>query len=182
MSHYRFIDRNVDISPILSQLKEQSQDWLAVSRFDNIGGNTNPRGFLPLVMAVVQPGQNPKDVEAIQNTPLFSRYTSVHEWLATWGIQRTARMAFIRLEPGQTNGRHIDEGQYYLTKDRYHLSLQGRYRYQVGDEVHIIEPGTFFWFDNKIPHSSTNISDVDRIALVFDVPHSPNNPHHSYIQ
>jgi hypothetical protein len=176
MSHYRFIDRNVNVAPILQQLQDNAEDWFAVSKFDNIGGIRNPRGFLPLMMALVPPGQNPKNVEAINKTPLFEKYTEVQKWLRKWGIIDTARMAFIRLKPGESNGTHIDEGTYYLTKDRYHLSIQGRYRYQVGDEVHIIEPGTFFWFNNKIPHSSVSIGDVDRIALVFDVPHSSNNP------
>ena len=73
---------------------------------------------------------------------------------------------------------HIDEGTYYLNKDRYHLSLQSRYQYYVGDETMLVEPGTFFWFNNKIPHGAINVGDVDRISLVFDVPHNQSNPHH----
>ena len=64
------------------------------------------------------------------------------------------------------------------TKDRYHLSLQSRYHYTVGDEEMIVETGTFFWFNNKLPHSAHNIGDVDRISLVWDVPHNKHNPHH----
>jgi quercetin dioxygenase-like cupin family protein len=65
---------------------------------------------------------------------------------------------------------HIDDGAYYLTRDRYHLSIQGDYEYTVDGESRIIRPGTFFWFDNKKPHSAKNVSDVDRLTLVFDVP------------
>lgn len=181
MSHYCFIDRNVDVGGILAQLYQHNEDWYAVSKFDNISGDKQPKGFLPLVMALVSPGENPKNVELLQRTLLYSKYTEVHKWLRSWGIEHTSRMAFIRLKPGESNSRHIDEGTYYATKDRYHLAIQGKYRYQVGDEVHIIEPGTFFWFNNKIPHSSVNIGDEDRIALVFDVPHSPNNPQWKYM-
>ena len=42
----------------------------------------------------------------------------------------------------------------------------------------IVEPGTFFWFNNKLPHGAKNIGNVDRISLVFDVPHHRKNPHH----
>ena len=73
-------------------------------------------------------------------------------------------------------GSHIDSGTYYLTRDRYHLSLQGSYEYWVEDEMHIIEPGTFFWFDNKRYHAAKNVSDVDRLTFVFDVPKSKKNP------
>jgi mannose-6-phosphate isomerase-like protein (cupin superfamily) len=73
-------------------------------------------------------------------------------------------------------GRHIDEGTYYLTRDRYHLSIQGRYEYFVGDESVIVEPGTLLWFNNKLMHGTKNIGDVTRITFVFDVPHSKSNP------
>lgn len=183
MSNYCFLDKNVNVSAILKQLQDNQEDWYAVSKFNNTAGIKEPRGFLPLVMALVDHrDQSPKDTEGLQKTTLYSKYTEIHKWLESWGITDTARMAFIRLAPGESNGTHIDEGKYYLTKDRYHLAIQGRYRYQVGEEVHIIEPGTFFWFDNKVPHSSINIDTVDRIALVFDVPHSSNNPQHRYIQ
>jgi len=42
----------------------------------------------------------------------------------------------------------------------------------------VIEPEECAWFNNKIKHGAINIGDVDRISLVFDVPHSTNNPHH----
>ena len=91
-------------------------------------------------------------------------------------IHNISRGAFFRLPPLGSKGRHIDEGKYYLTRDRYHLSLQGEYLYEVDGEEHIIKPGTFFWFDNKKPHSAVVVSDEDRITFVFDVPHSPTNP------
>ena len=56
------------------------------------------------------------------------------------------------------------------------MSLQGKYRYECNGEEHIIEPGTFFWFSNKLTHSALNVGDVDRITFVFDVPHNKNNP------
>ena len=71
---------------------------------------------------------------------------------------------------------HIDWGTYYLNKDRYHLSIQGRYRYTVGDESVEIEPGTFLWFNNKLEHGTENIGDETRITFVIDVLHSPTNP------
>jgi len=106
------------------------------------------------------------------------------------------------LQPGRSVGWHTDHGTYYKGKDRYHLCLQGAYKYWVGDnpllvsgdmpqhpqteedkqalldtaEMHIIEPGTFFWFDNKKYHRALSIGNVDRISFVFDVPKSKDNP------
>jgi hypothetical protein len=42
--------------------------------------------------------------------------------------------------------------------------------------MHVIEPGTFFWFDNKKYHMSHNNGDIDRLTFVFDVPKGRKNP------
>jgi len=68
-------------------------------------------------------------------------------------------------------GAHIDEGTYYLTRDRYHLSILGRYQYFCGTGSVIVEPGTLLWFNNKLPHGTVNIGNETRITFVFDMPH-----------
>ena len=177
MSNFRFLGHNEPYQPVLQQVLDNPDDWRIVSTYDNIAGNLNPYGFLPLVMAVVPNKRvHPKNSEEQENTSLFDKYTEIHKWLRSWGIQKTSRAAFFRLQVGGTMGSHIDDGLYYLTRDRYHFALQGEYLYEVDGEEHIITPGTFFWFDNKKTHSAKNISNVDRLTFVFDVPKSPNNP------
>jgi len=179
MSNFRFIHTGLDVSKIRDQVLANPQDWQAVSTMKNIGGNLNPYGFLPMVMAVVKQGVSPKDSEMLADTPLKPKYTELYAWLNGQGITQTARAAFFKLPVGGSVGKHIDDGTYYLTKDRFHLSLQGRYLYNVDGEEHIIEPGTFFWFDNKKPHSAKNIGDIDRLTFVFDVPYSLDHPNNS---
>jgi quercetin dioxygenase-like cupin family protein len=177
MSNFRFISFNENYEPILQQLLDNPDDWNAISTFNNITGKTSPYGFLPLVMASVTPAQpNPKNCEEQKNTPLFNKYDRIHKWLRSWNIQKTSRAAFFKLQVGGKVGRHIDDGTYYLSRDRYHFSLQGEYLYEVDGEEHIIKPGTFFWFNNKKMHSAKNVSNVERITFVFDVPKSPSNP------
>lgn len=180
MSNFIFIKKNVDVSKVLAQLKEFDSDWKAVSTFENTGGSKDPYGFLPLCMALTtQEVPNPKNTEFIQTTPMFDRHTEIKKLLYTLGVKRFARAAYFKLAVGGRVLNHIDDGTYYLNKDRYHLSLSGRYKYTVEDEEHIIEPGTFFWFDNKKFHSAENISPTEpRLTFVFDVPHSKDNPHH----
>jgi quercetin dioxygenase-like cupin family protein len=175
MSNFRIIETGIHPQPILNQIEPEM--WQAVSKLQNISGDLNPYGFLPLTMGVVKnKDDNIKNSSLQQNTPLYSHFTQLHSWFKSKGIKKHSRMAFFRLKPGDTVGLHIDDGTYYLPRDRYHLSLQGRYQYTVDNESKIIEPGTFFWFDNKKPHTATNIGDVDRITLVFDVPKHKNNP------
>jgi hypothetical protein len=172
MSNFRFIQRNVDVSAILNQLHKHTDDWQAVGTYENIGGAKKPYGFLPMVMAVVGENENPKNVEAVMMTPLAQHYSALWDWLNNQGITQVARAAFFKLAIDDQVLEHTDDGTYYLTKDRFHLSLQGTYLYTCGGERHIIQPGTFFWFDNKKPHSARNIGDVERLTFVFDVPHS----------
>ncbi len=82
----------------------------------------------------------------------------------------------VDVAKAQANARIRERREAELKKDRYHLSLQGKYKYECNGEEHIIEPGTFFWFSNKLTHSALNVGDVDRITFVFDVPHNKNNP------
>ena len=176
-TNFRFIAKNLDVSKILKQVLSNPDDWKAVSKFENTLGDKDPYGFLPLQMAVVRDAsENVKDSELLRRTVLYDKYTEIHKFWKSYGIKKPARCAFFKLPVGGAVGSHIDDGTYYLKKDRYHLSLQGKYRYECNGEEHIIEPGTFFWFSNKLTHSALNVGDVDRITFVFDVPHNKNNP------
>jgi quercetin dioxygenase-like cupin family protein len=180
MSNFKFWDCNVDISSILQQVLDNPKDWSAVHSYKNTAGLLKPYGFLPLTMAMVRKeGDDPKNTELQMNTPMYSKYTEIRKWLNDRGITQHSRAAFFKLEIGGTVGSHIDDGTYYLNRDRFHLSLQGRYRYRCGDEEHIIKPGTFFWFNNKKYHEAEQVGDEERLTFVFDVPHSLDHPANS---
>jgi mannose-6-phosphate isomerase-like protein (cupin superfamily) len=180
MSNFKFWDYNVDVDSILQQVLDNPTDWQAVSSYKNIAGDLKPYGFMPLTMAVVRKeGDNPKNSELQMNTPLYTKYTEIRKWLQSRGITEHSRAAFFKLAIGGEVLSHIDDGTYYLTRDRFHLCLQGRYLYTCGDEQHIIEPGTFFWFNNKKHHAAKQVGDVERLTFVFDVPHSLEHPANS---
>ena len=175
-TNIRIIKTGIDPKPFLDQMDSDHWNW--VSKQKNLGGKKNPYGFLPLVWAKVPPGIDPHEHSGKEPTGLYDHYTEIHKFWKKYKIKKTGRAAFFKLAPGRKVLEHIDRGDYYKHKDRYHLSLQGKYRYMVGDEEMIVEPGTFFWFYNKVPHSAENVGDVDRITFVWDVPHHKSNPHH----
>lgn len=178
-SNFIFIEKSEPVQDILSELEANDHLWKMVSTMSNVGGKKDPYGFLPLTMGMIlDPSAAIKDSEHQQNTPAWNVFHSVHSFWKKYNIHSTSRCAFFRLPVGGEVLSHIDDGKYYLTRDRFHLSLQGEYEYTCGDEFHLITPGTFFWFDNKKPHSAKNVGDVNRLTLVFDVPHSPLNPQH----
>ena len=169
ISNFKFLSTGLDVTGLRRELQVNDHFWHMVSDLDNIGGDHNPPGFLPLVMGVQEPGKRIKDSDSLKTTDAFTHFPELFMTLASFGIISIARCAFFKLPPGGTVKSHIDDGSYYHGKDRFHLSIQGDYEYGVGDEKHIIKPGTLFWFDNKKLHNAKNVSEVDRLTFVFDV-------------
>jgi uncharacterized RmlC-like cupin family protein len=119
------------------------------------------------------------DSEINIKTPAYEHHSEIRKIVRkNFGSKELQRCGFLSLPIDEIVGAHIDEGIYYLTRDRYHLSISGRYQYFVGNETVIVDPGTLFWFNNKLPHGTVNIADEVRITFVFDILHSPNNPQH----
>jgi mannose-6-phosphate isomerase-like protein (cupin superfamily) len=173
----RLIKRGVDVSAIRDEVNRWEEDWGVQKSYENTDQlHDLPVAVLQLVIGVVaKEGDHPSDSELSQRTPLYDKYEVTRNWLQE-NAPLHDRVAFLRLPVGGDVGMHIDTGSYYLTRDRYHLSIQGTYIYRVGDQEVIIEPGTWFWFNNKIPHGTKNIGNEPRITMVFDLPHSQENP------
>jgi hypothetical protein len=133
-------------------------------------------GVLQLVMGGVRSvDEYVGDTEICIPTPAAKHHTEIMGFL-TRNFKKFSRCGFLSLPVGGKVGQHIDIGSYYQTRDRYHLAIQGSYRYTVGDESVIVEPGTLLWFNNKLKHGTENVGDEVRITFVFDVPHSKSNP------
>lgn len=183
MKNIRIIKTGINVSKILKQLKEHREDWGNQRRVEGVHTVMDDHGFpevdagvLQLVMgAVTRPDEYVGDTELCIPTPAYKNHTEIIGFLKRH-FKDFRRCGFLSLPVGGAVGKHIDVGSYYQTKDRYHLSIQGRYKYMVGDEYAIVEPGTLLWFNNKLEHGTENIGDEIRITFVFDVPHSKNNP------
>jgi hypothetical protein len=180
MKNIRIIKTGVDVSKILEQLKQYPEDWGSQKNIQD-SGQLDPTEYtvtvdvLQLIVGGVETDeQYVGNTEICIQTPAYEKHTEILNYLKKY-FKKLRRCGFLALPVGEIVGSHIDEGTYYLTKDRYHLSIQGKYEYTVGDEVVIIEPGTLFWFNNKLPHKAVNIGDNVRITFVFDVPHHKRN-------
>ena len=180
MKNIRIIKTDIDVSSILQQLHQHPEDWGSQKNVEN-AQQLDPTEYtvtvdvLQLIMGGVETeDQYVGNTEICIQTPAYKKHTEILNYLGKY-FKKLRRCGFLALPVGEIVGSHIDEGTYYLTKDRYHLSIQGKYEYTVGDEVVIIEPGTLFWFNNKLPHKAVNIGDNVRITFVFDVPHHKRN-------
>ena len=176
MKNIRVLDTGIDVSKVLEQLKQYPEDWGALRHTEGLHNVVDDFGFpevsagvLQLVMgAVEKEGDYVGDSELCLPTEAMKHHTAVLQILGTY-FRNVSRCAFLSLPVGGTVGTHVDVGNYYLTRDRYHLSIQGTYEYHVGDEKVVITPGMLVWFNNKLPHGTKNLGDDIRITFVFDV-------------
>ncbi len=182
MDNIRIIKTGINVSKIVKQLQEFKDDWQAQRKIDSAqtlldrGFDDIPVGVLQLVMGGVNDTKEfVGDTEISIPTEAYNHHTEIIRFLKR-NFHKFCRCGFLSIEVGGEVGQHIDEGKYYLTKDRYHLSILGRYRYTVGGESVDVEPGTLFWFNNKLMHGALNIGDSTRVTFVFDVPHHKSNP------
>lgn len=182
MENIRIIKTGINVSKILKQLKQYPEDWGAQKSMEGAdsllkyGFPEVEAGVLQLVMGGVNSlDEFVGDTEICIPTSAAKKHTEIIGFL-TRNFKQFSRCGFLSLPVGGKVGKHIDLGNYYLTRDRYHLSIQGRYKYIVGDESVIVEPGTLLWFNNKLPHAAENVGDEVRITFVFDVPHHKSNP------
>jgi hypothetical protein len=182
LANIRIIKTGLNVSKIVKQLKEHPTDWGSQKNIENVGSLID-KGFadlpvdaLQLVMGGVEKAEDfVGDREICIPTPAIKHHTEIVSFMKR-NFKKFSRCGFLSLPVGGHVGLHIDEGTYYLTRDRYHLSILGRYRYFVGDEFVDVEPGTLLLFNNKLKHGTENTGDCTRITFVFDVPHSKNNP------
>ena len=183
MANIRVIKKGINVSKILKQLHQYPEDWGAQKNMEGVGDLVNDKGFpavqagvLQLVVGVVATKEDyVGDSEMSSRTPAYNRHTEIVGFLKR-NFKKFDRCGFLSLPIGGEVGQHIDIGNYYQTRDRYHLAIQGSYVYTVGGESVKIDAGDLFWFNNKLSHGTKNVGDIVRITFVFDVPHSKNNP------
>jgi len=182
LDNIRVIKTGINISKIMRQLQKYPEDWESQKKMEGVDSLLNrgfmdlPAGVLQLVIGgVIDPKDYVADTEICVSTPAYERHTEIIGFLKR-NFHSFSRCGFLSLEVDGEVGQHIDQGTYYQTKDRYHLSIQGRYDYTVGGETVTVEPGTLLWFNNKLMHGTKNVGDCTRITYVFDVPHSKKNP------
>jgi hypothetical protein len=176
LDNIKVIKTGINVSKILKQLEKYPEDWGGQRKIKETESLLN-KGYkdinadvLQLVMGgVTHPDEYVGNTNICISTPAYDHHTEIISFLKRH-FGTFYRCGFLSLPVGGTVGLHIDEGTYYQNKDRYHLSIQGRYRYFVGDEHYDVEPGTLLWFNNKLKHGTANIGDCTRITFVFDVP------------
>jgi len=122
-------------------------------------------------------GRKNWDVHESRFTTISKQFPIIRTYLqglATSLNGELSRAKVVRLKPGHKVYPHIDRGEYYKMRNRYHLvfDTQKGNILKCGDEECWLQPGELWWFDNKKMHEAWNKSNAPRIHFIFDLlPH-----------
>ena len=177
MNNIKVLKKGINVKKVLKQLEKYSDDWYIQRKGTDTllerGYADIEVGNLQLIMGAIKKKEDfVGDSELNKPTPAYQRHTEILKIIKRELPGRDVhRCGSLSLPVDGYVGAHIDEGTYYLTRDRYHLSIAGQYQYFVGNETAIVDAGTLFWFNYKMPLGAVNLGEETRITFVFDMPH-----------
>ena len=177
MNNIKILKKGINVKKVIKQLEKYSSDWYIQRKGTDTllerGYADIEVGNLQLIMGAIKKKEDfVGDSELNKPTPAYQRHTEILKIVKRELPGRDVhRCGFLSLPVDGYVGAHIDEGTYYQTRDRYHISIAGQYQYFVGNESVIVDPGTLLWFNNKEPHGTVNLGEETRITCVFDMPH-----------
>lgn len=171
MNIYKF-PFTLDPEPILREIETNDRLWNA-TRFRSM--NVYEQRHTSSI-ALREPrnrrGVRTRDSEDIYETIYYSFFPEVRyfsDWFTSTYGGECGRIAIVKLPSGKLVSPHIDVGEYYRKRDRFHFVLKGTYRYTVENDIEIMTAGDLFWFDSQKYHSAETLGSNDRIAIIFDV-------------
>ena len=129
MKNIKILKTGIDVSKIRKQLEKYPEDWGSQQKLKNVKLK-DPHEYitsvdvLQLVMGgITNPGEEVGNTEICTKTPAYKKHSEIRKFLNK-NYPNYCRCGFLALPVGEIVGAHIDEGTYYLSKDRYHIYLQ----------------------------------------------------------
>ena len=170
------VSRDIPVDELLAEVNSMPDNWLInQARQKNIKYQKDTESIALVKTVPLFLGSNhlakSYNSHVYRKTNEYKLYPNVTAWLDSFAAENNLKIAWIsivKLKVGGILTEHIDYGEYYKKRDRYHLCLDGAYRYSVLDKEEIITAGTLFRFNNKCAHSAVNIADIPRICIIFD--------------
>ncbi len=181
MNNFSCLREQINITPILEEIDNVPSAWEQLTgRQEKMQVQSEARAIplRGLRKSKIQ-GRRRRDVHETRNTTMSRNFPKIMQFIRDFAAEMDAdpgRAKIALLPPGGKVYPHIDRGEYYKRRDRYHLVLQtetGNYL-AAGIEKVFMQCGELWWFNNKLPHEAFNGSERDRIHLIFDL--EPQQP------
>ena len=176
MKYFERIRADVDPIPFLDEIASVKDAWdRSTGRQEKIKVQREARA-IPLrgLRKSAIGGRLRRDVHESRWTTASSSFPVIRQFLEQVSEEERSllsRAKIVCLPAGRRIYPHIDRGEYYSVRNRFHLVLRsskGSWLRTGGEEIRMQE-GELWWFDNKQVHEAFNDGDEDRIHLIFDL-------------
>ena len=176
MKYFRRIKAEVDPKPFLDEIAAVDGAWdVATGRQDKIEVQREALAIPLRGLRKSAIGERKRrDVHESRWTTGSKLYPVARRFLKDVAKEQNAllsRAKIVCLPAGKRVYPHVDRGDYYAVRGRYHLvlrSAKGSWL-KAGDEEVRMREGELWWFDNKQMHEAFNDGDEDRIHMIFDL-------------
>ena len=162
---------DIDISEIKTEIENNPNCWNFDTSRKNIYVQRNT-DTIPIRAGKLKMGQRLWDSHESYDTvlkPYFPKTNAFIDYFIKLYGGECGRVAIVRLHQGKDVSKHIDVGDYYRKRDRFHLVIDGMYEYEVEGEKNVFSSGELFWFDSQKKHMARNLGLKERIVVIFDV-------------
>lgn len=174
--HFKKMEFAIDIEAIRKEINANAHLWLEnTSRQRNIKVQRETHTiFLRSAKKPFPPGVSGNDIHLSGETKNSASFPFLMQTLKKFANHvdgDLSRVTVVRLQPESRVYPHIDEGEYYKYRDRYHIVVDSPSGSEMiaGDEKIVWREGEFWWFDNKAMHEAYNKGENYRVHIIFDV-------------
>ncbi len=176
MQFFQRIKAGIDPRPFLDEIASIEGAWdVSTGRQDKIDVQREALAIPLRGLRKSAIGERKRrDVHESRWTTGSKLYPVARRFLKDFAKEQDAllsRAKIVCLPAGRRVYPHIDRGDYYAVRDRYHLVLRSAAGswLKAGDEEVRLREGELWWFDNKQMHEAMNDGDQDRIHMIFDL-------------
>ncbi len=171
MKNFQLIQKNINVRPFLAELA-QNEDYWSTQRARMLEVQRETLN-INLRSGVSEEGKLLANCHEVVNTAIYDFFPFTTSWAENFAkeIGKLSRMMIVSLQPQGRVYPHMDSGEYYNIRNRYHLVLQskGGSKMISGNEKQIFNTGELWWFNNKETHEAFNQSAHPRIHIIFDI-------------
>jgi hypothetical protein len=176
MKYFRLVASNIDPKPYLKELASMEKAFeRSTGRQDKIAVQREALA-VPLrgVRKSAIGNRASRDVHESRWTTGSADYPLARALLQSIAEREDSllgRAKIVCLPAGKRVYPHVDRGEYYRVRNRYHFvmkSSRGSWLKAAGEEVRMRE-GELWWFDNDQMHEAFNDGEEDRIHMIFDM-------------
>jgi aspartyl/asparaginyl beta-hydroxylase (cupin superfamily) len=176
MQYFQCLKSNVDPKPFLDEIQSIDDAWAqSTGRQDKIEVQREAlaiplRGLRKSAIG----NRKRRDVHESRWTTGSAPFVLARKFLEDFAQEQDSilgRAKIVCLPAGKRVYPHIDRGEYYKVRNRYHFVLRSTHGswLKAGDEEVRMREGELWWFDNNQMHEAHNDGDQDRIHMIFDM-------------